>query len=103
MDMTELKWMLHRLIAQDRLMPEVYRPIVAIGHSKDLVDVPTIEMLLSFLGSNNSGSRHLEISIRDYSRRPSRSKRLQGPKGIVSVLCDPKEASRRWQIQVESV
>jgi cysteinyl-tRNA synthetase len=34
---------------KDLRNPAIYRPIVAIGHTKDLVDLDTIESFLSYL------------------------------------------------------
>jgi len=48
----ELKRMLDREIRKDQKNPEVFRPLVAIGHTKDLVDFKTVELLLSYLDEN---------------------------------------------------
>lgn len=39
-------------IEKDQRNPAVFRPIVAIGHTKDLVDLTTIESFLAYLQSN---------------------------------------------------
>ncbi len=49
MTLDELKSMLGRVIQQDQEEPEVYRPLVAIGHTKDLTDPETVDSLLAFL------------------------------------------------------
>lgn len=49
MTLDELKTMLGRVIRQDEKEPEVYRPLVAIGHTKDLTDPGTVDGLLAFL------------------------------------------------------
>jgi len=41
--------MMDRIILQDRKDPDTFKPIVAIGHSKDLSDLETIDSFLSFL------------------------------------------------------
>jgi hypothetical protein len=38
-----------KIFKEDLQNPETYRPIVAIGHTKDLSDLQTIESFLSFL------------------------------------------------------
>jgi hypothetical protein len=52
MTLNELTSMLKRVIREDGKKPAVYRPVVAIGHTKDLVDLVTIDSFLSFLGMN---------------------------------------------------
>jgi hypothetical protein len=52
MTLQELTSMIARVIREDREQPEVYRPLVAIGHTKDLADFDTIDSLLSFLKTN---------------------------------------------------
>ena len=44
--------MMGRLIREDREEPSQYRPIVAIGHTKDLTDVQTVDAFLSYLQEN---------------------------------------------------
>ena len=50
MTLAELTSMMERILAQDRQAPDAYRPIVAIGHTKDLVDFETIDRFLEYLG-----------------------------------------------------
>jgi hypothetical protein len=50
MTMNELTRMVDTVIQEDRLDPKTIRPIVAIGHTKDLVDFETVEAFLSYLG-----------------------------------------------------
>jgi hypothetical protein len=38
-----------RIVREDEASPEIYKPIVSIGHSKDLVDFDTIKRFLSYL------------------------------------------------------
>lgn len=45
----ELTSMMSRIIAEDLRSASVYKPIVAIGHTKDLTDLATVEAFLSFL------------------------------------------------------
>jgi len=49
MTLNELTNMVDALIREDRQDPTVYRPIVAIGHTKDLVDYETVDSFLSYL------------------------------------------------------
>jgi hypothetical protein len=42
---------------QDRKEPESYRPIVAIGHTKDLQDFDSVDTFLGFLRANKIGVR----------------------------------------------
>ena len=43
--------MMGKLIREDR-NTDLYRPVVAIGHTKDLIDLHTVESFLSFLQQN---------------------------------------------------
>ncbi|MGC2196213.1 MAG: hypothetical protein WA628_16190 [Terriglobales bacterium] len=49
MTLAELVSMTSRIIQEDRRQPEVYKPIVAIGHTKDLRDMQTVSDFLTFL------------------------------------------------------
>jgi hypothetical protein len=49
MTMDELTRMLDRIIHEDQEDPSTYRPIVAIGHTKDLFDFETVEAFLGLL------------------------------------------------------
>ena len=49
MTLSELINMVEKVIREDQKDPTVFRPIVAIGHTKDLVDTNTVELFLSFL------------------------------------------------------
>jgi len=44
--------MVQTVLEKDRKEPEIYRPIVAIGHSKDLSDIGEVNAFLAFLGAN---------------------------------------------------
>lgn len=52
MTLDELTSTMDKLIRQDRGDPESYRPVVAIGHTKDLNDFDTVDALLSLLTMN---------------------------------------------------
>ena len=49
MTLDELTAMMERVIRQDRQNPDALRPIVAIGHTKDLLDLGTVEKFLAYL------------------------------------------------------
>jgi hypothetical protein len=53
MNLAELTSMMDRVILQDRKDPDLLKPIVAIGHSKDLNDLETVDAFLSFLREKN--------------------------------------------------
>jgi hypothetical protein len=52
MTLSEMTSIMDRVIEEDRKAPESYRPIVSIGHTKDLNDFETVESFLSFLETN---------------------------------------------------
>ena len=52
MTLDELMSTINRVLREDREDPESYRPIVAIGHTKDLTDFNTVNSFLSFLDAN---------------------------------------------------
>jgi hypothetical protein len=45
----ELTGMIDEVFAEDRLDPDTFRPLVAIGHTKDLQDVTTVQAFLRYL------------------------------------------------------
>jgi hypothetical protein len=53
MTLAEMTTMIDRVIREDRKNPGAYRPMVAIGHSKDLVDFEAIDAVLAYLKQNN--------------------------------------------------
>ena len=52
MTIKELTAMIDKIITDDQNSPITYKPIVAIGHTKDLTDFDTVELLLSYLREN---------------------------------------------------
>jgi hypothetical protein len=52
MTLDELTRMMGAVIRQDQKDPTLFRPIIAIGHTKDLIDFETIESFLSYLVQN---------------------------------------------------
>lgn len=60
MTMKELTRMVDAVILEDMESPSTFRPIVAIGHTKDLIDSYKVESILAFL--NNKG-----ISVTDFA------------------------------------
>jgi len=61
MTFEELTAMMGRVVAEDRKDPSTYRPLVAIGHTKDLVDFETVEAFLKYL-------EHKDISISTFNK-----------------------------------
>lgn len=49
MSITELTHMMDKIIQEDEQEPASFKPIVLIGHTKDLVDFETIKSFLSYL------------------------------------------------------
>ncbi len=68
MSIDELKTMLDAAVREDRKAPASFRPIVAIGHTKDLVDFETVEAFLSDL----RGRRIPVSTFRDILKRMPR-------------------------------
>ncbi len=52
MTLDELTGMIDAIILEDQKDPSRYRPIVAIGHTKDLTDYETVESFLVYLKKN---------------------------------------------------
>jgi hypothetical protein len=51
MTINEMASMVQRVLQEDQTQPGLYRPLVAIGHTKDLRDPQTIDDFLCFLRS----------------------------------------------------
>lgn len=49
MTINELTDMMGKIIEEDRHYPKTIKPVVAIGHTKDLFDFKTVEMFLNYL------------------------------------------------------
>lgn len=49
MSIIELTRMMDKVIQEDQMDPKTFKPIVAIGHTKDLVDFKTVESFLEYL------------------------------------------------------
>jgi len=52
MTLDELTFAMGRLIEEDKADPAACRPVVTIGHTKDLFDFDTVERFLAYLESN---------------------------------------------------
>jgi len=50
MTLSELTKMMDNVIREDQENPTLFRPIVAIGHTKDLADYETVDAFLGYLG-----------------------------------------------------
>jgi hypothetical protein len=55
MTINELTSMIDKVIREDQRDPSSYKPLVAIGHTKDLIDFETIESFLSYLKKEEIG------------------------------------------------
>jgi len=55
MTLEELKDMMNKLIKEDQQVSQSYKPIVAIGHTKDLIDIDTVKHFLSYLKQEEIG------------------------------------------------
>ena len=92
MTLSELTSMMDRVILEDRKDPSVYRPLVAIGHTKDLVDPQTVDAFLSYLRSKKIEistlrevySKIVQINGGPYSSRVATEPGLQNNR-VVSV------------------
>jgi hypothetical protein len=49
MTINELTCMVDTVIKEDKKNPTIFKPLVAIGHTKDLVDFKTVELFISYL------------------------------------------------------
>ena len=49
MTLDELTSMMETIIRDDRQTPAVFKPVVAIGHTKDLTDLETVDAFLAYL------------------------------------------------------
>jgi hypothetical protein len=52
---TEMKQMIDKVVEKDRRDPERFRPLVAIGHTKDLIELDAVERILEYLHSKGIG------------------------------------------------
>ena len=52
MTLAELTGMVERIRREDQKEPEVYKPVVAIGHTKDLSDPKTVDDFLAYLNAH---------------------------------------------------
>jgi hypothetical protein len=57
MTLNEMTSLVERVIREDAKNPAVYRPLVAIGHTKDLTDFQAVDALLAFLRSKGIAVR----------------------------------------------
>jgi len=65
MTMEELTNMVGDEIKKDREDPAVYRPIIAIGHTKDLIDFGTVEAFLDYLHGNGIRISAFDEAVRN--------------------------------------
>jgi hypothetical protein len=67
MTINELTTMVDKVIQEDKKQPGSFKPIVAIGHTKDLVDFDTVDRFLSYL-------RDKEIPVSTFTEAFSKCK-----------------------------
>lgn len=67
MTIKELTSMMDRVMRDDRNDPTSYKPVVAIGHTKDLIDLDTVETFLSYLQTNKIGVATFESAYSSLS------------------------------------
>lgn len=77
MTLPELSAMMNRVIREDHKQPGQYRPVVAIGHTKDLVDAQTVDDFLSFLRDNDIRVATFESAYPKLSQRKAQSEALR--------------------------
>jgi hypothetical protein len=68
MTLSELTSTMERVAREDQETPDAYKPIVAIGHTKDLTDPQTIDAFLSFLHMNQIAVATFETAQPKLSR-----------------------------------
>ena len=83
MTLNELITTVERVITEDQGSPEVFKPLVAIGHTKDLVDFETVESFLSYLKKKNITISTFEHIHRNYCPDFSTAVTNAGPRCIV--------------------
>jgi hypothetical protein len=49
MSLKELTEMMDKLIHEDQGNPSIFRPVVAIGHTKDFIDFEVVEEFMNYL------------------------------------------------------
>jgi hypothetical protein len=72
MTLDEMTSMMQHVIADDRKTPAQYKPVVAIGHTKDLVDIEAVDQFLAFLKTNGIPVATFEDVYRKLSKDNSR-------------------------------
>jgi len=66
MEGQEFIGILRQIIEEDRKSPSIYKPIVAIGHTKDLIEINSIEHILQFLMKKNISIKTFEQIYKYY-------------------------------------
>ncbi len=52
MDINEMTRLIDGVVREDRESPDIFRPLIAIGHTKELFDLAVVDLLLSYLEQN---------------------------------------------------
>lgn len=60
MTLDEMTTMVGRVLKEDQKDPSLYRPLVAIGHTKDLVDLKAVDSFLAFLDAKQVSASTFE-------------------------------------------
>lgn len=74
MTIDELTFMIEKVIREDRTNSTSYKPLVAIGHSKDLIDFKTIESFLFYLQKKEIKVSTFERTYQKYLIKKDQSK-----------------------------
>ena len=79
--------MVEGVIQEDREEPAQYRPLVAIGHTKDLSDPGTVDAFLSFLRTNDISISTFETALPRLSgeKRQTAALQIEGRESRVRV------------------
>jgi hypothetical protein len=70
MTINELTGMVNRVIQEDQENPTLFRPLVAIGHTKDLIDFETVDSFLSYLDKQRIAVTTLEKAYHKCKSQP---------------------------------
>lgn len=73
MTLEEMTSMMERAIQEDARQSELYRPLVAIGHTKDLNDFQSVDAFLGFLRANGIAVRTFADIYSSLTPRQARS------------------------------
>lgn len=81
----EMTQMVGHVLRADRLTPEVYKPLVAIGHTKDFCDLQALDTFLGFLVANRVRVATFE---QVYEKMAPNSSRRPDAQAVVAAVKD---------------